>query len=341
MRIGEVADAAGGNIRTVRRHERRGLLREPSSTSAGSREHDADAVDRIRCFRRSRWRRMGWAAALAAAALWIGGDPTPAGAQGGHGPAFGLATPTGGKGALTYNLTGMALVHDPGGSGFMLRHTWTYSPSHRVQVNLSLPTPVRGHTEPPRTRGGSLMPGFGDLELSAFWRFHLQHLDVGSRFESTVILGGSYPTEEARSGLQVGYGAHGAVVTGYASRTVYAWAGGGIQRYEARAGDRLADVRYATAVLGWRPPLFGHDYPRPDWRIFVEGIVEDVGRSRREGTLDDEPYGRKLLLGPSVLGLHGPWGLSVGALFPVWEKLRNEDAPSERVRLVMNLSFWP
>ena len=283
----------------------------------------------------------GCLAGLVLTALWTGAAPAPTGAQGGHGPAFGLATPTGGKGALTYNMTGMALVHDPGRTGLMLRHTWTYSPSHRVQLNLSTPTPIRRHTNPPRTRGGSLMPGFGDLEVSALWRFHLQHLDVGSRFESTLILGGSYPTEEARGGLQVGYGAHGAVVTGYASRTVYAWVGGGVQRYESRAGDRLADVRYATAVLGWRPPLFGHDYPRPDWRVFVEGIVEDVGRSRRQGTLDSEPYGRKLLLGPSVLGLHGPWGLSVGALLPVWERLRAGDEVSERVRLVMNLSFWP
>jgi hypothetical protein len=283
----------------------------------------------------------GLAVALGLAALWLGALPCAANAQGGHGPAFGLATPTGGKGAITYNMTSMALVHDPGRNGFMLRHTWTYSPSHRVQLNLSTPTPVRRHTNPPRTRGGSLMPGFGDIEFSTFWRFHLQHLDVGSRFESTLILGGSYPTEDVRDDLRVGYGAHAAAVTGYASRTIYAWAGGGVQRYEAREGDRLADVRYATAVLGWRPPLFAHDYPRPDWRIFGEAVLEDVGRDRSGGTLDDEPYGRKLLLGPSVLGLHGPWGVSMGALLPVWESLDAEGAVSERIRLVINVSFWP
>jgi hypothetical protein len=282
-----------------------------------------------------------WGVALALGAAWAASAPGTAWAQGGHGPAFGLATPTGGKGALTYNLTNMALFHDPGQSGFMLRHTWTYSPSHRVQLNLSMPTPVRRHANPPRTRGGSLMPGFGDMEAAALWRFHLQHLDVGSRLESTLILGGSYPTEERRGGLRVGYGAHAAAVTGYASRTVYAWAGGGVQRYEAREGDRLAEVRYATAVFGWRPPLFALDYPRPDWRLFVEGVFEDVGRERRDGVSDGEPYGRKLLVGPSVLGLNGPWGISIGTLFPVWERLRIGDATSERARLVLNLSYWP
>lgn len=261
--------------------------------------------------------------------------------QGGHGPAFGLATPTGGKGALTYNLTTMGLVPEEGATGLMVRHTWTYSPTPRVQLNLSMPTSVRRHPHPPRTRGGSMMPGFGEIELSALWRFHLQPLDVGSRFESTLIAGGSYPTEERRGGMRVGYGAHAAAVTGYASRTVYTWFGAGLQKYEARDGDRLADVRYATAVFGWRPPLFGHDYPRPDWRIFVEGLFEDVGRNRRDGLRDEEPYGRKLLLGPSVLGLQGPWGLSLGMLVPVWESLNAEDARPERARIVLNLSYWP
>jgi hypothetical protein len=280
------------------------------------------------------WAAAGFAFLAAAVAA------APVEAQGGHGPAFGLATPTGGKGSITYNLTTMALVHE-GGDGLMLRHTWTYSPHHRLQFNLSTPTPVRRHTDPPRTRGGSLMPGFGDLEISTLWRFHLQHLDVGDRFESTLIAGASYPTEERRGGLRVGYGAHLGAVTGYASRTVYTWVGGGLQRYEARAGDRLADVRYVTGVFGWRPPIFGHDYPRPDWRIFVEGVFEDVGRHSRDGLRDEDPYGRKMLVGPSVLGLHGPWGVSIGALFPVWDDLNAEAAASERVRLMVNLSFWP
>lgn len=285
---------------------------------------------------RRRYTRLAALALVGAVAV-----PGAAGAQGGHGPAFGLATPTGGQGALTYNLTSMALVHGDGDGGLMLRHTWTFSPHHRFQLNLSMPTPVRKHTNPPRTRGGSLMPGFGDIELSGLWRFHLRHLDVGDRFETTLIAGGSYPTEERRGEIRVGYGGHLAAVTGYASRTVYAWVGGGLQRYEAREGDRLADVRYATGVLGWRPPLFGHDYPRPDWRIFVEGVFEDIGRHQRDGVPDEASYGRKLLLGPSVLGLHGPWGVSLGALLPVWEDLNLEEAASERVRLVLNLSFWP
>src|SRR5690625_6016544 len=84
-------------------------------------------------------------------------------AQGGHGPAFGLATPTGGKGGLSYNATFMSITQDEPTA--MMRHTWNYSPTKRLQLNFSAPTPIQGAANRPRTRGRSLMPGFGDIEL--------------------------------------------------------------------------------------------------------------------------------------------------------------------------------
>lgn len=274
------------------------------------------------------------AAVLAALAT----DASPAVAQGGHGPSFGLATPTGGKGAVSYDLTAMAFGAD-GDASLMVRHTWKVSPTERVQLNLSFPTPVERAEDPPRTRGGGLMPGFGDLELSTLWRFHKNDLAIGSRFESTLILGGSHPTEERRGGIRVGNGFHAAAVTGYASRTVYAWAGGGTQRYTGRGGDRLGAVHYVTAVFGWRPPLFREDYPRPDWRIFVETVAERADRDRRDGAVVPASGGEKALLGPSVLGLYGAWGVSAGLLVPVYEKLRDPGG-DEPIRIVVNLSYW-
>lgn len=49
----------------------------------------------------------------------------------------------------------------------MMRHTWNYSPFRQLQLNFSTPTPISGAAQQPRTRGGSMMPGFGDIELSA------------------------------------------------------------------------------------------------------------------------------------------------------------------------------
>ncbi len=53
MKIGEVADAAGVNVQTLRYYERRGLLKEPPRTPSGYRKYEADAVDRIRFIRQA------------------------------------------------------------------------------------------------------------------------------------------------------------------------------------------------------------------------------------------------------------------------------------------------
>lgn len=46
--IGELADAAGVAVDTVRFYERRGLLPEPPRTAAGYRQYDDEALSRLR-----------------------------------------------------------------------------------------------------------------------------------------------------------------------------------------------------------------------------------------------------------------------------------------------------
>lgn len=53
MKIGSVAEAAGVEVSTVRYYERRGLLAEPPRTSAGYRQYDESAIDRIRFVRQA------------------------------------------------------------------------------------------------------------------------------------------------------------------------------------------------------------------------------------------------------------------------------------------------
>lgn len=53
MKIGEVADAAGVNVQTVRYYERRGLLKEPPRTASGYREFEPRVVRRIRFIRQA------------------------------------------------------------------------------------------------------------------------------------------------------------------------------------------------------------------------------------------------------------------------------------------------
>lgn len=52
--IGELADAAGVGVETVRFYERKGLLREPPRSDAGYRIYSQDAVRRLRFIRRAK-----------------------------------------------------------------------------------------------------------------------------------------------------------------------------------------------------------------------------------------------------------------------------------------------
>jgi len=258
----------------------------------------------------------------------------------GHGPVFGLATPTLGKGGWSSDTVAMSLTTDEG-TVYMFREMVGYGITEDVQAILTFPLspPVNKLKSPPRTRLGTMMGAFGDVEGSLWWRFHREATGIGSRFESTLLLGGSLPTEARRGGVGVGPSLNVAAVTGYASRTVYGWLGGGYQRYFGKGDDRLGDLPYLTAVFGWRPPLFRHDYPKPDWRLFVEAVAEFPRHNRIDGVQDPNSGGEKLLLGPSVLGLYGKWGVAAGILLPVHQAARGDQFEEEfRAKLVF--TYW-
>lgn len=258
----------------------------------------------------------------------------------GHGPAFGLATPTLGEGQWSSDTSFFALSRDDGTS-FLFREMVGYGITEDLQAILTFPlSPLIDPLKPPsRTRMGAMMGSLTDVEGSLLWRFHRQASGVGSRFESSLLLGGSVPTEEKRGSLHVGPALNAALVTGYASRTIYGWVGGGVQRYFESHNDRLGDLPYATAVFGWRPPLFREDYPKPDWRIFVEGLAEFPQRNRSAGTRVGNSGGERVLIGPSVLGLYGKWGVEAGVLFPAYERL-NGNQPEEAFRAKIVFTWW-
>jgi len=258
----------------------------------------------------------------------------------GHGPGFGLAPPTLAKGGWSSDTGAMSVGTDEG-TVFMFREMVGYGVTEDLQLNFSFPLspPVDKLRHPPRTRLGSMMGAFGDVEASLFWRFHRQAPDVGDRFESTLLLGGSLPTEDTRGGVKVGPSFHAAVVTGWASRTVYGWVGAGYQRYFSEGNDQLGELPYFSAVFGWRPPLFREDYPKPDWRLFVESLAEFPQRDRIGGVINPNSGGEKVLVGPSVLGLYGKWGIEAGVLFPVYQEM-NGIQPEEKFRVKVVVTVW-
>lgn len=275
---------------------------------------------------------------LFAAVLLLGvGALERATAQGGHGPVFGLQTPTLPQGAWNADATLMSAAN--GERVLMARQTTRYGATPHLQLNLSLPLMLQRAPNPPNTRVGTMMGGMGDIEASVLWRFHRQYLGVGKRFESSLLIGGLAPAYSQRGNISVGPGVHAGAVTGYASRTVYAWAGGGMQRYLKRNGDRPGHLTYVSVVAAWRPPIFRGDYPNPDWRIFIESLAEVTGRAQIDGAPAPNSGGTKVFAGPTMLGLYGAWGIGAGVLLPAYQNL-NGRQPEENLRFTLNFSFW-
>lgn len=275
-------------------------------------------------------------AVLCCLALWARSSPAQ-----GHGPIYGLSTPTLGKGGWSVDL---ALMQRLAGSraAVMVRPMLSYGVTEDLQASVSLPVPAYVPQRLPQSRATSRMPMSPDVEMLLGWRFHRRGTGVGRRIESTAWLGLDYPTDAVRAGAQTAPGVYGALVTGYASRTLYAWAGGLYRRYLGLVGDstdQLGDVAMYSVVVGYRPAAFRRDYPHPDWRIFLEAVGEVAGRTAIRGIPQVATGGHRIFLAPTLLGLYGSWGISGGLAFPLWQKLHGNQT-KDRGRAVVNITFW-
>lgn len=257
----------------------------------------------------------------------------------GHGPLFGLATPTLGQGQWSSD-TGFMRMQSANGGDWTAREMLGYGINEDLQLSLTFPLDA---TDPQagmaNARGGAMMGAAGGVEASLLWRFHREAPAVGMRRESSLLVGLANGAELGHGGMKVGTTLHAAAVTGFASRTTYWWVGGGGQWDVGDDGVAQGDLLYATAVFGWRPPIFRGDYPKPDWRLFVEAVAEHAGRDRVRGARIDSSGGTRLLAGPSVLGLFGAWGVSAGVLLPIDESL-NGTQPETDYRAKLVFTYW-
>ncbi len=271
-------------------------------------------------------------------AVWLS-EAAPVLANG-HGPVYGLATPTLGKGAWSLDLAVMGAAGDRDMA--MFRPMVGYGITQDLQISLSVPMPLYKQMGSTPARMMTMMPATPDVEVLVGYRFHRTAPKVGARFESTAYGGLLYPTDSMMAGVDTAPGVYGAVVTGYASRTVYAWAGGLYRRYMTPAGetaDHPGDLAMYSLVVGYRPKPFRRDYPSPDWRIFIEVVGEYTGKDRAAGHEMPNTGGHQIYAGPTVLGLYGSWGISGGPVFRVYDDLNGVQA-KDKVRMVVNFTYW-
>lgn len=257
----------------------------------------------------------------------------------GHGPVFGLATPTNPKGgwSLDFNLMGRA----GDGSGVMFRPAIGYGITENFKIAAS--APVSFSTEPfAPSRLSAFTSMSGDFEGIAIWRFHRQDTGVGSRFESALIAGVLLPSPRDPGGyLKDVRGAPGALiggVNGFASRSHYAWGGATYQRYASNEGDRRPDLLFYTFAYAYRPPSWRTDTGW-DWRIFGEMTGERAGDIQRAGARLPGTDSHQVFIGPTTLGVYKNYAVSAGIQFPVHRAVAPV-YPSERFRFALNFAYF-
>jgi hypothetical protein len=259
----------------------------------------------------------------------------------GHGPVFGLTTPTNAKGAWAVDFGVMGRAGD-GEDGAMARAMLTYGFTEDLQLSVSAPVVFASAPFAP-ARGTAMMPGSGDVEAIGAWRFHRRGTGVGRRFESTaygglILPGPQKPAGMARD-LRRAAGVYTAVATGVASRSHYVWAGVGYTRFAERGGDQRSDLFSYSAVWGYRPPALRKEYPHWDWRVFVELTGEKSGNLRRTGVEHLGTSGHQILLGPTALGIYKNYAIEGGVQFPVYRDL-GARLQRETVRYAVNVSYF-
>src|SRR4051794_27443406 len=231
----------------------------------------------------------------------------------GHGPVFGLATPTNPKGGFSADLTIMGRVGE-GRNGSMLRGSLGYGVTENLKISISGPAIFTAEPLAP-SRMSAVTPMTEDFEGLVTWRFQRKDSGVGSRVESAIVggillpgpqeIGGQLKNIDARIGGLIGG------VTGFASRSNYFWAGATYQRYAESRGERRPDLVFYSVSYAYRPPSWRTDSGW-DWRIFSELTGERSGRIERGNAGLNGTDSHQLFIGPTTLGVYKNYAVSAG-----------------------------
>ena len=255
----------------------------------------------------------------------------------GHGPVFGAATPTLGRGGWSVDQAWTLRSGDEEQRHQMLKTMLSFGLTENLQLSGSFPLAMDdGRLAPARMM--SAMSSDRELEALTAYRFQRRPVGIGGRQESTFYVGGTAPFDRRRNGVAAGPSVEAGISTGYASRAHYVWVGGAVQHFLERDGDRLGDSRLVTAVYGYRPPALRTEAGKPDLRFFVEVTAEDRGPARH-GAMDIGSRARTVFVGPTSLLLYKAIGVEAGVLFPAYQRV-DASSVEERVRVAVNFAYF-
>ena len=254
----------------------------------------------------------------------------------GHGPVFGAATPTLGRGGWSID---QAYTFRGGEGGEpqsqqMFKTMVSFGITETLQVSGSIPVAMSDGLTPSRMM--SAMSSEREFEGLLAYRFQRRVIGVGGRQESTLYVGGTIPMEDRRAGLPVGPSVIVQAATGYASRAHYAWLGGGLQHFLESDNSRQGASRFVTFVYGYRPPPLRVEPGKPDLRFFVEMTAEDRTNGHMSG-VELQDGVRTVFIGPTPLLVYKAIAVEGGVLFPVYQRTQQA---RERMRLALNFAYF-
>ncbi|MEQ1353425.1 MAG: hypothetical protein ABLT11_05365 [Candidatus Acidiferrum sp.] len=254
----------------------------------------------------------------------------------GHGPVFGLATPTNSKGEWSFD-SGVFGRTNSFGSQASFRELIGYGFTPHVTVSITAPV-VFGSASltPTRIQAG------GDFDAKVAWRFQHRATKVGTRLESTAFVGLAAPGPQSGfAGIARTSNAPGTMfgaVTKMASRSNYIWIGSTFTKFYEHNGDRRPDVLDYSLVYGYRPAKWRRPPDKWDWRLFGELVGERSGRFVQGSAVVPETSAHQVFVGPTALGIYRNYTVSFGAQFPVYRDVGSL-FPKERVRFAINFSY--
>jgi hypothetical protein len=265
-----------------------------------------------------------------AAALLSGRDVRASG----HGPVFGAATPTLGRGGWSIDQAYTFRGGDDADPQQMFKTMVSFGITETVQVSGSIPLAMADGLTPSRMM--SAMSSEREFEGLLAYRFQKRPIGIGGRQESTLYVGATVPMESERNGAAVGPSVVIQAATGYASRAHYVWFGGGVQEFLERSGDKQGSSRFLTAVYGYRPPPMRVEPGKPDLRFFVEGTAENR-TAAQVGGVDIDQGARTIFVGPTSLLVYKAIAVEGGVLFPVYQRANQV---KERFRVAVNFAYF-
>jgi hypothetical protein len=255
----------------------------------------------------------------------------------GHGPVFGLATPTNSQGEWSFD-EGLFGRSASLGSHLSIRSLLGYGFTPHLTVSLTLPAVVGDTTALPPAR---IQPS-DDFEATLAWRFQHRATKVGTRLESTAFASVVAPGPQSgfkgvthttnMPGIMLG------AVTGMASRSHYVWLGSTYTKFFEHDGDKRPDILDYSLVYGYRPPKWRRPPDKWDWRLFGELVGERSYRFLEANEIVAGTQAHQVFIGPSALGIYRNYTVSFGAQAPIYRNMGSM-FPKERVRFAVNFSY--